>query len=278
EWGGAGIEVGSGNGSAQVDVDGSDKNLDLKRCLVDSVYGTDLGFQASPEVRAELSELVNQLEAANPTPNPTEDPTLLDGNWNMPNGSHSLAIIVAEALQFDFDHVWICIKLRNVKILAGIDWVLLIFLLAAEMSEDGSDLLGDCVPVIDVVDILMQEADDSIPKSTISGKPPRHPNSDHTSGSDCSAGKRRKFSTWWSHFDHIPNADHAKCNSATLGAGGGLLHMTTTPYAIYAPPLRNIHTMLELYLYIPTSCSVLVKAIDGLVSTLKQIQAAFKIY
>ncbi|KAL8140058.1 hypothetical protein V2J09_006079 [Rumex salicifolius] len=38
----------------------------------------------------------------------------------------------------------------------------------------------------------MQEADDSIPKSTISGKPPRHPNSDHTSGSDCSA-------------------DHAKC-------------------------------------------------------------------
>ncbi|KAL8170406.1 hypothetical protein V2J09_022210 [Rumex salicifolius] len=38
----------------------------------------------------------------------------------------------------------------------------------------------------------MQEADDSIPKSTISGKPPTHPNSDHTSGSDCSA-------------------DHAKC-------------------------------------------------------------------
>ncbi|KAL8150525.1 hypothetical protein V2J09_020333 [Rumex salicifolius] len=81
EWGGADIEVGSGNGSAQVDVDGGDKNLDLKRCLVDSVYGTDLGFQASPEVRAELSELVNQLEAANPTPNPTEDPALLDGNW-----------------------------------------------------------------------------------------------------------------------------------------------------------------------------------------------------
>ncbi|KAL8161515.1 LOW QUALITY PROTEIN: hypothetical protein V2J09_013004 [Rumex salicifolius] len=185
EWGGADIEVGSGNGSAQVDVDDGDKNLDLKRCLVDSVYRTDLGFQASPEVRAELSELVNQLEAANPTPNPTEDPALLDGNWwiavqsyskeeslNMPNGSHSLAITVAEALQ--------------VRII--IDK----FLLAAEMSEDGSDLLGDCVPVIDVVDILMQEADDSIPKSTISGKPPRHPNSDHTSGSDCSA-------------------DHAKC-------------------------------------------------------------------
>ncbi|XP_057518905.1 probable plastid-lipid-associated protein 3, chloroplastic [Amaranthus tricolor] len=57
------------------------KNWELKRCLIDSVYGSDFGFRASSEVRAEVSELVNQLEAANPFPNPTEVPGLLDGNW-----------------------------------------------------------------------------------------------------------------------------------------------------------------------------------------------------
>ncbi|KAJ9555185.1 hypothetical protein OSB04_009799 [Centaurea solstitialis] len=53
----------------------------LKRCLVDSVYGTGLGFSASAEERAEVIELVNQLEAANPTPSPTDALELLDGNW-----------------------------------------------------------------------------------------------------------------------------------------------------------------------------------------------------
>ncbi|KAL2901237.1 putative plastid-lipid-associated protein 3 chloroplastic [Bienertia sinuspersici] len=57
------------------------KNLELKRCLLDSVYGSELGFRASAEVRAEISELVSQLEASNPSPNPTEVPGLLDGNW-----------------------------------------------------------------------------------------------------------------------------------------------------------------------------------------------------
>ncbi|KAK0590320.1 hypothetical protein LWI29_025352 [Acer saccharum] len=54
---------------------------DLKRCLVDTVYGTELGFRASPDVRAEVLELVNQLEAINPTPNPVEATAALDGNW-----------------------------------------------------------------------------------------------------------------------------------------------------------------------------------------------------
>ncbi|XVF52314.1 hypothetical protein PTKIN_Ptkin05aG0008700 [Pterospermum kingtungense] len=54
---------------------------DLKRCLVDSVYGTEFGFRAGPEVRAEVLELVNQLEAANPTRAPVEATQLLDGNW-----------------------------------------------------------------------------------------------------------------------------------------------------------------------------------------------------
>lgn len=54
---------------------------DLKRCLVDTVYGTELGFRAGPDVRAEVLELVNQLEAANPTPCPVDATAALDGNW-----------------------------------------------------------------------------------------------------------------------------------------------------------------------------------------------------
>nr|XP_016443441.1 PREDICTED: plastoglobulin-1, chloroplastic-like isoform X1 [Nicotiana tabacum]XP_016443442.1 PREDICTED: plastoglobulin-1, chloroplastic-like isoform X1 [Nicotiana tabacum] len=75
EWG--------NNGSPAVDVSGGEdeKLLELKRCFVDTVYGTDFGFRASSEVRAEALELVSQLEAANPTPAPTECPELLDGNW-----------------------------------------------------------------------------------------------------------------------------------------------------------------------------------------------------
>ncbi|GMI71769.1 FIBRILLIN2 [Hibiscus trionum] len=58
-----------------------DRIADLKRCLVYSVYGTELGFRASQEVRAEVLELVNQLEAVNPTRAPVEATQLLDGNW-----------------------------------------------------------------------------------------------------------------------------------------------------------------------------------------------------
>ncbi|XAR70662.1 hypothetical protein NMG60_11027584 [Bertholletia excelsa] len=93
EWGSVGVGIGvgdgddyvvSGNGSAagggtagMVD----DKLMELKRCLVDSIYGSDFGFRASTEVRAEAAELVNQLEAANPMPAPTEAVELLEGNW-----------------------------------------------------------------------------------------------------------------------------------------------------------------------------------------------------
>lgn len=67
-----------GNGSAAAAEDGVG---DLKRCLVDTLYGTELGFRASGEVRGEIFELVSQLEAKNPTPAPNEAPGLLDGNW-----------------------------------------------------------------------------------------------------------------------------------------------------------------------------------------------------
>lgn len=60
---------------------GDDKTRELKRCLADTVYGTELGFRAGSEVRAEVLEIVNQLEALNPTQAPVENPDLLDGNW-----------------------------------------------------------------------------------------------------------------------------------------------------------------------------------------------------
>lgn len=58
-----------------------DRVADLQRCLVDSVYGTELGFRAGQELRAEILELVNQLEAVNPIRSPIEATQLLDGNW-----------------------------------------------------------------------------------------------------------------------------------------------------------------------------------------------------
>ncbi|XP_051114588.1 probable plastid-lipid-associated protein 3, chloroplastic isoform X2 [Andrographis paniculata] len=82
EWGGAGVDLGNGSPAGGGGSSGEIEKLwELKRALVDTVYGSDFGFRASSEVRAETSELVSQLEAANPTPAPTESPELLDGNW-----------------------------------------------------------------------------------------------------------------------------------------------------------------------------------------------------
>ncbi|GKV01950.1 hypothetical protein SLEP1_g14456 [Rubroshorea leprosula] len=53
----------------------------LKRDLVDSFNGTDRGLSATSEIRAEIVELITQLEAKNPTPAPTEALTLLNGKW-----------------------------------------------------------------------------------------------------------------------------------------------------------------------------------------------------
>ncbi|KAJ7946346.1 Plastid-lipid-associated protein, chloroplastic [Quillaja saponaria] len=53
----------------------------LKKALVDSFYGTDRGLKASSETRAEIVELITQLEAKNPTAAPTEALTLLNGKW-----------------------------------------------------------------------------------------------------------------------------------------------------------------------------------------------------
>ncbi|CAL9028832.1 unnamed protein product [Prunus brigantina] len=87
EWGGGGddvVEIGNGSpakAEAEIEEKVDGKFSELKRALADTVYGTEFGFRAGSEVRAEVLELVNQLEAVNPNPAPTANPGLLDGNW-----------------------------------------------------------------------------------------------------------------------------------------------------------------------------------------------------
>lgn len=64
----------------QYEDDGEDVE-DLKQQLIDSLYGTQRGLRASSDTRAEIIELITQLEAKNPTPAPTEALSLLDGKW-----------------------------------------------------------------------------------------------------------------------------------------------------------------------------------------------------
>ena len=54
---------------------------DLKRGLIDALYGTMRGLRVSSESRAEIVELITQLEAENPTTAPTEAADLLNGKW-----------------------------------------------------------------------------------------------------------------------------------------------------------------------------------------------------
>ncbi|KAJ6327107.1 hypothetical protein OIU78_014065 [Salix suchowensis] len=86
EWDEEFVAVENGNAAAPssssaVVVEKDERVEDLKRSLVDTVYGTDFGFRASPEIRAEALELVNQLEVINPTPAPVDATGLLDGKW-----------------------------------------------------------------------------------------------------------------------------------------------------------------------------------------------------
>ncbi|XWS49523.1 hypothetical protein CRYUN_Cryun12cG0010300 [Craigia yunnanensis] len=77
-----GAEAATEDAAEKEEEEGFDSRVaDLKRSLVDNVYGTELGFRAGPEVRAEVLELVNQLEAINPTLAPVEATQLLDGKW-----------------------------------------------------------------------------------------------------------------------------------------------------------------------------------------------------
>ncbi|KAM7248915.1 hypothetical protein ACFE04_019896 [Oxalis oulophora] len=53
----------------------------LKKTLIASFDGTSRRLTASSETRAEIVELITQLEAENPTPAPTEALPLLNGKW-----------------------------------------------------------------------------------------------------------------------------------------------------------------------------------------------------
>jgi hypothetical protein len=54
---------------------------ELKARLKEALDSTERGLLASSETRAEVVELITQLEARNPTPAPTEALTLLNGKW-----------------------------------------------------------------------------------------------------------------------------------------------------------------------------------------------------
>ncbi|KAJ9689845.1 hypothetical protein PVL29_012488 [Vitis rotundifolia] len=82
EWGPEKVEPeGEGSTVAVVEEEKSKEINSLKKALVDSFYGTDRGLKATSETRAEIVELITQLEAKNPTPAPTEALTLLNGKW-----------------------------------------------------------------------------------------------------------------------------------------------------------------------------------------------------
>ncbi|KAJ4975415.1 hypothetical protein NE237_000521 [Protea cynaroides] len=79
EWTGEGVATALGE--EEVKVKEPSEVDKLKKALVDSFYGTERGLSASSETRAEIVELITQLEALNPTPAPTEALTLLNGKW-----------------------------------------------------------------------------------------------------------------------------------------------------------------------------------------------------
>ena len=64
---------------------------DIKAALLDSAFGTGLGWSASSQTRAEINELIAQLEAKNPTPSPNdaEAAELLGGSWKLVYTSNS---------------------------------------------------------------------------------------------------------------------------------------------------------------------------------------------
>ena len=57
--------------------------------LLDSLFGTERGLAATSEVRAEINELITQLEGRNPNPSLDEAAALLDGCWKLVYASNS---------------------------------------------------------------------------------------------------------------------------------------------------------------------------------------------
>lgn len=62
---------------------------ELKSLLDDTLWGTRRGLTANSDTRAEVTDLVTQLEALNPTPSPNESIEKLDGEWMLVYTSNS---------------------------------------------------------------------------------------------------------------------------------------------------------------------------------------------
>jgi hypothetical protein len=62
---------------------------DLKAALQDTFWGVERGLSADSDTRAEIVELISQLEARNPTPNPNDAIEKLDGDWKLAYTSNS---------------------------------------------------------------------------------------------------------------------------------------------------------------------------------------------
>mmetsp|Transcript_363 Transcript_363/g.974 ORF Transcript_363/g.974 Transcript_363/m.974 type:complete len:329 (-) Transcript_363:1236-2222(-) len=75
--------------AVSVGMDDSMSLPDLKAALLDSLYGTERGLSARSEVRAEINELISQMESMSPVPNPTEALDKLSGNWKLVYTSNS---------------------------------------------------------------------------------------------------------------------------------------------------------------------------------------------
>jgi len=75
---------------------------ELKAALLDSLFGTERGLAARSEIRAEINELISQLEAKNPIPFPAEALESLTGSWKLVYTSNSelLAVLALSRLPF----------------------------------------------------------------------------------------------------------------------------------------------------------------------------------
>lgn len=62
---------------------------EVKAILQDTLWGTERGLSADSDTRAEINELISQLEAKNPTPQPNEALDKLDGTWKLAYTSNS---------------------------------------------------------------------------------------------------------------------------------------------------------------------------------------------
>eukprot|EP00884_Botryococcus_braunii_P000659 jgi/Botrbrau1/10594/Bobra.0358s0014.1 len=61
----------------------------LKAQLLDSLFGTERGLAATSETRAELNDIITQLEAKNPYPSLEKAGIVLDGQWKLVYTSNS---------------------------------------------------------------------------------------------------------------------------------------------------------------------------------------------